>query len=117
MTGVFVRKMAFPASRKLQRRFIGSSPNSLSRRVMQDLDVNRRLAAWLLTLPGPWEAASHLEAIAHARGSFDPRMHAADFQNALTDMGYVLAAHADTLFHIEPRDIPLSRAPALRRAA
>jgi hypothetical protein len=89
---------------------------------MQTDELNRRLAAWLLTLPGPWDAASSSDALARIRRAFDPRINDADLQRALADMGYALVATAGARFRIEPIEAPpqlADHAPgaAPRRAA
>lgn len=97
--------------------FIGSSPNPLKPLAMPDVDLNRRMAGWLLTLPGPWQAASHLDALTQARQAFDPRLGETHFQKALADLGYVLVARPDRRFHLKPESQSLPFEPALRRAA
>src|SRR5690606_15592030 len=103
--------------RKLQMLFIGSSPNPLRPLAMPDVNLNRRMATWLLTLPGPWEAASHLDVLAQARQSFDPPLDETHFQKAFSDAGYRPGARADSRFHLEHDSLPLPYEPALRRAA
>lgn len=50
--------------------------------------LDRHLAAWLLTLPGPWSAASYADAVRQARRAFDASMADAEFEAALARAGY-----------------------------
>jgi len=62
---------------------------------MHGNDLNRRIAAWLLTLPGPFPAASPQDALRAAQSSFNASLYGAhsadaDFSDALSDLGYWL---------------------------
>jgi hypothetical protein len=64
--------------------------------------ADNKMAAWLLTLPGPFHAVSAAAAAVEARRLFDFRMPQAAFERALRDLGYVIVGHGSTRFSIQP---------------
>lgn len=70
---------------------------------MQTSPLDRRLAAWLLTLPGPWSGTSRADAVRKARRMFDASMSDQEFEAALHRAGYVLCGEDGAAFGVTPR--------------
>jgi hypothetical protein len=73
-------------------------------------DIQRGVAAWLLTLPGPIKAVDKASALREAHRKFDPRVSFAAFERGLSDCGYEVVEQRRGVFAIAPSD-------ALRTAA
>lgn len=81
--------------------FTGLSPAYTRSRRMRTNMLDRHLAAWLLTLPGPWSAASYADAMRQARRAFDASMADAEFEAALARAGYAVQ-YREGAFGIAP---------------
>ncbi len=64
--------------------------------------MHRRIATWLLMLPGPFSARTHEEAVREALRVFDPTMPSEVFEEALRDWGYAIRRESPTQFSICP---------------
>ena len=62
--------------------------------------LRHRLAAWLLTLPGPFAALSRDLAARDARQLFDPSSSQAQFEDALRECGYIIRSDKPSCFMI-----------------
>ena len=65
-------------------------------------NVDQRLAAWLLTLPGPIAASDPELALETARRKFDRRIPATAFEQALHRWGYALRRRNAREFELSP---------------
>lgn len=64
--------------------------------------INHRIASWLLTLPGPFEAWSEAEAKDRARRACDPRLDPATFESTLSQLGYLVTRCELSRFALVP---------------
>lgn len=78
---------------------IGATPMTA-----RNINEDRRMAAWLLTLPGPWVAISYEEALRHARTGLSPALSGDAFALLLHDSGFAITEIGAGLFECAPID-------------
>jgi hypothetical protein len=64
--------------------------------------IERRVAAWVLTLPGPMRGATPDEAARAAHALFDPSVPRRRFEAALAKLGYVIGEEGQLLSRAVP---------------
>ncbi len=67
--------------------------------------VRRRVAAWLLTLPGPFNAPDLASAVQEARRKFDSRTSLDEFERGLNECGYQIVQRRRAIFALAPLDL------------
>jgi hypothetical protein len=75
-----------------------------SQQEMAMRDIERSVAAWLLTLPGPIKAADLMSASREAHQKFDPRVPFSAFERGLAACGYEIVERKRGVFAIAPSD-------------
>lgn len=63
--------------------------------------LHRRVAAWLLSLPGPLNASDQAAARSEACRKFDPHIPEEQFDAALKGLGYVIRPVSRSVFAIQ----------------
>jgi len=69
---------------------------------MNAKDLNRRVAAWLLTVPEPINAGDARRALEAACAKFDCSVPLSRFEVALRDLGYEFSMRKGTFYELWP---------------